>query len=166
MNDNDFVGFDGNKELLAKGFDTFNSELKLRQLFLHLSNFVLNSICNFSKYEQKNLAKLPLKIAFEAKIRILLPQCNIKIQKDTKQFNFCLNSTKIINNYISSKSKKQTIVNSKNLLPAAKLISHCFINNKMQLLIDKNLLFHEFVLQRKFQGNQMLLPEHLETLKS
>lgn len=148
MNYNDFVGFDGNKELLAKGFDTFDSQIKLRQLFLHLSNFVLNSICNFTKYEQKNLAKLPLKNAFESKIKKLLPQCNIRVYKKNKKFTFCLNSTKIINNYISVKSNKQTIVNSKNLLPAAKLISHCFINNKMQLLIDKNLLFHEFVLEK------------------
>jgi hypothetical protein len=148
MNYNDFVGFNEDKELLAKGFDTFDSELKLRQLFLHLSNFVLSSICNFTKYEEKNLAKIPLKNAFESKIKTLLPQSNIKVFKNNRSFNFCINSTKIINNYISPKSKKQIIVNSKNLLPAAKLISHCYINNKMQLLIDKNLLFHEFVLEK------------------
>ncbi|KAB7881932.1 hypothetical protein [Poseidonibacter ostreae] len=148
MNYNDFVGFDGNKELLSKDFDTFDSEFKLRQLFLHLSNFVLNSVCTFSKYEQKSLAVLPLKIAFESKIKVLLPQCNIRIKPKNKEFNICINSTNIINNYTSSKTKKLIIVNSKNLLPAAKLISHCFINNKMQLLIDKNLLFHEFVLEK------------------
>ena len=39
MNFNNLVGFDGNKELLPKDFDTFDSEFRLRQLFLHLSNF-------------------------------------------------------------------------------------------------------------------------------
>ncbi len=148
MDFNNFVGFDGNKELLTKDFDTFDSKFKLRQLFLHLSNFVLNSFCSFTKYEQKSLAKVPLKVAFESKIKALLPQCNIKVKAEVTKFNLCINSTKIINNYTSLKTKKQIIVNSKNLLPAAKLISHCFINNKMQLLIDKNLLFHEFVLEK------------------
>ena len=45
--------------------------------------------------------------------------------------------------------KKNSIVISNNhLLPLAKLISLCFTNNKMQVLIDKHLLFHEFVLKR------------------
>ena len=148
MNYNNFVGFNGDKELLTKDFDTFDSEFKLRQLFLHLSNFVTNSICNFTKYEQKTFAKLPLKVAFESKINALLPESSVRKQPHNRIFNLCINSTKIINNYTSSKAKKQIIVNNKNLLPAAKLISHCYINNKMQLLIDKNLLFHEFVLEK------------------
>ena len=150
MNYNNFVGFDDNKELLPKGFDTFDSEFKLRQLFLHLSNFVLSSTCSFNKYEQRIFVKLPLKVAFESKIRTLLPQCNVKMKNihKNKKFNICINSTKIINNYISTKTKQIILVNSKNLLPVAKLISHCFVNNKIQLLIDKDLLFHEFVLEK------------------
>ena len=148
MNFNNFVGFDGNKELLPNDFDTFDSELKLRQLFLHLCNFVLNSVCHFNKYEQKNLVKVPLKNAFNSKIRSLLPEHKLHVFNKNKKFNLCVNSTKIINNYHNPKLNNQVIVNSKNLLPAAKLISHCFINNKMQLLIDKHLLFHEFVLQK------------------
>ena len=148
MDFNNFVGFDGNKELLPNGFDTFDSEVKLRQLFLHLSNFVLDSICHFNKYEQKNLTKVSLKSAFESKIISLLPKHKLQIVNKSIKFNLCVNSTKIINNYHNPKLNKQTIVKSKNLLPAAKLISLCFINNKMQLLIDKNLLFHEFVLEK------------------
>ena len=148
MDFNNFVGFDGKKELLPNGFDTFDSEVKLRQLFLHLSNFVLNSICHFSKYEQKNLAKVPLKNAFESKIRSLLPQYKLNKFNTNRQFKLCVNSTKIINNYHKTKFTYQVVVNSKKLIPAARLISHCFINNKMQLLIDKNLLFHEFVLEK------------------
>lgn len=148
MDFNNFVGFHGNKELLPNGFDTFDSEVKLRQLFLHLSNFVLDSICHFNKYEQKNLTKVSLKSAFEAKIISLLPKHKLQVINKNMKFNLCINSTKIINNYHNPKFTNQTIVNSKNLLPAAKLISHCFINNKMQLLIDKNLLFHEFVLEK------------------
>ncbi len=148
MNFNNLVGFDGNKELLPKDFDTFDSEFRLRQLFLHLSNFALNSIYHFSKYEQKNLARVPLKNAFVSKIRSLLPQYKLQIFTKNKHFNLCVNSTRIINNYHNPKMNNQIIVNSKKLIPAAKLISHYFINNKLQLLIDKNLLFHEFVLEK------------------
>ncbi|WP_122894107.1 hypothetical protein [Arcobacter peruensis] len=151
MDFTNFVGFDGKKELLPCGFDTFDSEVKLRQLFLHLSNFVLNSICHFNKYEQKNFAKIPLKNAFESKIKSLLPLHKLNKLNNfdkNRKFNLCSSSTRIINNYYNPKTSQRLIVNSKKLIPAAKLISHCFINNKMQLLMDKNLLFHEFVLEK------------------
>lgn len=145
---NDFVGFDNDKELLPKGFDTFNSTIKLRQLFLNLSNNVLKSYCHFTKVEQRKLSLYPLKYAFEYKIKSMLPNSFIKTSKENSTFNFCLKSTIIINNYLQNKVNNSVFVTSKNLLPAAKLISHCFINKNMQLLIDKHLLFHEFVLNK------------------
>lgn len=144
----DFLGFDNNKELLPNDFDTFNSKFRLRQLFLNLSNNVLKSICNFSKYEQRKLSLFPLKTAFEYKINNLLPISCIRTHQVKKSFNFCINSTLIINNYLNKNSNHSFFVTSKTLLPAAKLISHCYINNNMQLLIDKHLLFHEFVLNK------------------
>ena len=65
-----------------------------------------------------------------------------------KSFKLCIDSTKIINNYLNPNIKKSILISNKNLLPVAKLISYCYINNKMQLLIDKHLLFHEFVLKK------------------
>lgn len=143
-----FVGFDGNNEYLPKDFDTFNSTVKLRQLFLNLSNNVLKSYCNFNKYEQKRLSLQPLKYAFEYKIQSMIPNSNIKVHSKTNKFNFCAKSTIIINSYLNKQSKKSFFVTSRHLLPAARLISHCYINKKMQLLIDKHLLFHEFVLNK------------------
>lgn len=143
----DFVGFDNNKEFLPKGFDSFNSQFRLRQLFLNLSNYVLKPYCNFTKYEQRRLSIYSLRNAFEFKIKSMLPISYVKTYKVSKNFKFCFNSTKIINNYLN-KTINSTFVTSKSLVPAAKLISHCFINNNMQLLIDKHLLFHEFVLNK------------------
>lgn len=143
-----FLGFENNKEFLPNDFDAFNSKIKLRRLFLNLSNNVLKSICYFSKFEQKKLSFFPLNIAFEYKIKNLLPISYIKTHKKSKTFNFCINSTIIINNYQNKNTKSSFFVTSNHLLPAAKLISHCYINNKMQLLIDKHLLFHEFVLNK------------------
>ena len=143
-----FIGFENDKEFLFEKFDTFDSNVKLRQLFLNLTNNILGSICHFSKYEQEFLSKKRLKNAFTYKINRLLQRSYVKKISYFTSFNFCLNSTKIINNYFSKKSKINTLFSTKDLLPAAKLISHCFINGKIQLLIDKNLLFHEFVLNR------------------
>lgn len=143
----DFLGFDNNKEFLPKDFDTFNSQSKLRQLFLNLSNHALKSFCKFSKYEQHKLSFFPLKSAFEYKIKSMLPISYVKTHKTNSCFNFCINSTLIINNYLN-KSRHSFFVTSNTLLPAARLISHCYINNNMQLLIDKHLLFHEFVLNK------------------
>ncbi|MGM0518890.1 MAG: hypothetical protein ACQERD_04510 [Campylobacterota bacterium] len=146
---NDFVGFDNNREFLPKDFDKFNSKYRLRQLFLSLSNNVLKEFCHFSKKEQRRLSFYPLKIAFEYKIETLLPNSMLRKPKINSSFNFCLKSTIIINNYLYGKKTDNSLfVRSKNLLAAAKLISHCFINNNMQLLIDKHLLFHEFVLNK------------------
>lgn len=144
----DYVGFDNNREYLPKDFDTFNSKNKLRQLFLNLSNNVLKSVCKFSKYEQKRLSSYTLKEAFKYKINTLLPISCVKTHKNKRVFNFCINSTKIINHYTNCNINHSTFVTSNTLLPAAKLISYCFINNNMQLLIDKHLLFHEFVLDK------------------
>ena len=144
----DFIGFENEKEFLFEKFDTFNSDMKLRQLFLNLSNNILGSICHFSKYEQKYLSKYSLKSAFIYKINILLQRSYVKKANNFTSFDFCLNSTKVINNYFSKTNKTNTLFSTKDLVPAAKLISHCFINGKIQLLIDRNLLFHEFVLSR------------------
>lgn len=143
-----FVGFQGEKEFLPEGFDTFNSTQKLRQLFLNLSNNVLKSYCKFSKYEQRYLSSYSLKQAFEYKIKSMLPNSNTKPHKKQSSFKICIKSTLIINSFYYKKANNSFFVTSKNLLPAAKLISHCFINNKMQLVIDKHLLFHEFVLNK------------------
>ena len=150
MLNNNFIGFDENKEFLPNDFDNFNSIIKLRQLFLNLSNNILKCSCQFSKYEQKELANQTLINAFRYKIKSLMPYSFIKVSnKQTKNsFKLCINSTKIINNYLNSSLKKSILISNKNLLPVAKLISYCYINNKMQLLIDKHLLFHEFVLKK------------------
>ena len=50
MLSNNFIGFDENKEFLPKDFDEFNSTIRLRQLFLNLSNNIFKSSCQFSKY--------------------------------------------------------------------------------------------------------------------
>lgn len=145
--ENDFIGFSNNIEYLPKDFDQFNSKYRLRQLFLYLSNYILKSYCNFSKYEQKTLSTIPLKEAFSYKIRNMLPVSFIKTKKETSmKFNLCINSTKIINNYLSR--GKNSYISSNSLIPVAKLISICFIQNSFQLLIDKNILFHEFVLDK------------------
>lgn len=150
MLSNNFIGFYETKEYLPKDFDEFNSIIRLRQLFLNLSNNILKCTCNFTKYEQVNFAKYSLKSAFITKIANLMPFSFIKIQKiqNTNNFKLCVQSTKIINNYLNPNNKNFIFIPNKNLLPIAKLISHCFINNKMQLLIDKHLLFHEFVLKK------------------
>jgi hypothetical protein len=150
MLNNNLIGFYENQEYLPKDFDEFNSVIKLRQLFLNLSNNIFGCSCQFTKYEQNRLAKHPLKDAFTYKIDRLMPFSFIKTWKKQNKNNFklCINSTKIINNYLNSDSNKSVLISNKNLLPVAKLISHCFINNKMQLLIDKHLLFHEFVLKK------------------
>ena len=150
MLSNNFIGFDENKEYLPKDFDEFNSAFRLRQLFLNLSNNILKNTCYFTKYEQVKFAKYSLKSAFINKIANLMPFSFIKTNQNQKHtsFNFCINSTKIINNYLNPNNKNLIFIPNKNLLPVAKLISHCFINNNMQLLIDKHLLFHEFVLKK------------------
>ncbi len=145
----DFLGFDNEKEFLPKDFDKFNSKYRLRHLFLSLSNNVLKDFCYFSKKEQRRLSLYPLKTVFEYKIKTLLPNMMLEKPKINSSFNFCLQSTIIINNYLYGKKMNNSFfVTNKNLLPAAKLISHCFVNNNMQLLIDKHLLFHEFVLNK------------------
>ena len=150
MLSNNFIGFYETKEYLPKDFDEFNSVIRLRQLFLSLSNNILKCTCNFTKYEQVKFAKYSLKFAFVNKIANLMPFSFIKTNQNQKHtsFNFCINSTKIINNYLNPNNKNLIFIPNKNLLPVAKLISHCFINNNMQLLIDKHLLFHEFVLKK------------------
>ncbi len=148
MLENNLIGFSQEKEYLPKDFDEFNSLNRLRQLFLNLSNNILNSYCHFTKYEQKALSNYDLEKAFTYKIKKMQPLSFIKTNRQTsKSFKFCLNSTKIINNYFNTNKESIFISNSK-LLPLAKLISVCYVNNKLQLLIDKHLLFHEFVLKK------------------
>ncbi|MFV7790193.1 hypothetical protein ACNSOP_10925 [Aliarcobacter lanthieri] len=156
--ENTFIGFSSNIEYLPKDFDEFNSIYRLRQLFLGLSNNILKSYCNFTKYEQKKLSLIPLNKAFEYKIKNMLPTEFVKVKKTTSmKFNLCISSTKIINNYLNGNISY--VISSSNLLPVAKLISICFIQNRFQLLIDKDLLFHEFVLDKikKLHGSKKVI---------
>ena len=149
MLNKNLIGFSDKEEYLPKDFDEFNSIIRLRQMFLNLSNNILHSYCHFSKYEQKKLSTISLKNAFEYKIKNMIPMSYIKSNKsENKSFKLCVSSTKIINNYLNPKDKNQIFISNKHLLPLAKLISICFTNNKMQVLIDKHLLFHEFVLKK------------------
>ncbi|WP_419776958.1 hypothetical protein [Malaciobacter marinus] len=142
-----FLGFIDNCELLPKDFDEFTSTLRHRQLFLALCNNMLDTSCKFSKYEQKRLRQFSLKEAFHQKIKSLLPNKIPFNKKQIKRFNFCKDSTKVINSY---KIKKSILIvtSNKKILDVAKLISLCYVNNKMQFILDKNLLFHEFVLHK------------------
>ena len=151
MLNKDLIGFSDKEEFLPKDFDEFNSIIRLRQMFLNLSNNILYSYCHFSKYEQKKLSSLSLQNAFIYKIKNMSPISYIKSHKykyKSKSFNLCVNSTKIINNYLNPKDKNLIFISNNHLLPLAKLISICFTNNRMQVLIDKHLLFHEFVLKK------------------
>ncbi|BAK74139.1 MAG: hypothetical protein AB7S49_07435 [Arcobacter sp.] len=149
MLEKNLIGFSQKEEYLPKDFDEFNSVNRLRQLFLNLSNNILDSYCHFSKYEQRKLSNYQLESAFSYKIKNLLPTSFIKVQnKNNRHFKFCINSTKIINNYLNPNKKTSLFISNKQLLPIAKLISICFTNNNLQLLIDKHLLFHEFVLKK------------------
>ena len=149
MLNKNLIGFTDKEEFLPKDFDEFNSITRLRQMFLNLSNNILHSYCHFSKYEQKKLSTVSLKNAFEYKIKTMIPISYIKTMKsENNSFKFCVNSTKIINNYLNQKDESFIYISNNKLLPLAKLISLCFTNNKMQVLIDKNLLFHEFVLKK------------------
>ena len=62
------------------------------------------------------------------------------------------------NNYLN-KENKSIFVSNNSLLKVAKLISICYVENKLQLLIDKNLLFHDFVLKkiRKLHQDKMVI---------
>ena len=149
MLNKNLIGFSDKEEYLPKDFDEFNSIIRLRQMFLNLSNNILHSYCHFSKYEQKKLSSLSLQDAFIYKIKSMSPISSIKTHKyKNRSFKLCIKSTKIINNYLNANNKNSIVISNNHLLPLAKLISLCFTNNKMQVLIDKHLLFHEFVLKK------------------
>lgn len=149
MFNKNLIGFYQDKEFLPDDFDEFNSQIRLRQMFLNLSNNIFKDYCNFSRYEQKKLSLFSLKEAFSYKINKMLPISFIRKSSSTNNsFVFCLHSTKIINNYLHQRKDSIFSTSYKNLLPLAKLISICYSNNKMQVFIDKNLLFHEFVLNK------------------
>lgn len=142
-----FLGFCDDNEFLPKDFDTFNSKQRLRHLFLSLNNNISKCSFIFTKYEQRALSKYPLKQAFIYKINSLLPISYVKTHSIKHlHFDLCTTSTLIINNYFHN--KKQLIIKSKPKLAAAKVISYAFSNNSMQVLIDKQVLFHEFVLKK------------------
>mgnify|MGYP000623822637 CR=1 FL=1 len=86
MLENNFIGFSKDKEYLPKDFDEFNSKNRLRQLFLNLSNNILESYCYFSKYEQKMLSNLSLEQAFSYKIKSMFPISFIKNKKIVNTF--------------------------------------------------------------------------------
>lgn len=144
---NDFLGFIGNTEFLPKDFDQFTSTKRLRQLFLVLSNNILKDACTFSKYEQRKLSNYSLEKAFTHKINMMLPNSFVFIHKKSSSFNFCKDSTLIINAFKNGKNLFISTANKK-LLNVARLISYCYTNNQMQILLDKDLLFHEFVYQK------------------
>ena len=141
------VGFNNEVETLPRKFDEFNTKVKLRQLFLSLITPIIKESCSFSKYEQRRLCMYSLQTVFEHKIKELLPISCIKTHKQSSVFNLDINSTITINNYLK-KENKTNVYHYKNLLPVAKVISLCFVNNKMQLLFDVNLLFHQFVFNK------------------
>jgi len=88
----------------------------------------------------------------------MLPISFIKSKKPTSmKFKTCINSTNIINNFLNSNICN--VIPSSSLIPVAKLISICFIQNSFKLLINKNLLFYEFVLEKvkKLHGKKELL---------
>ena len=121
MLENNLIGFSQDKEYLPKDFDEFNSLNRLRQLFLNLSNNILNSYCNFTKYEQRVLSNYDLEKAFIYKIKNMQPLSFVKINKPkSKNFRFCLNSTKIINNYFNPNNKEPIFISNNKLLPLAK----------------------------------------------
>lgn len=147
----DLIGFENENEFLPNNFDEFNSIQRHRRLFLNLINNILKDVCQFNKYEQIYLSNYSLKKAFEYKIKKSLPTSNVfinkKINKNFK-FNFCRNSTIIINNYLNKSNFNSFYISKKHSLKVANLIGSCFSNNQMRLLIDKHLLFHEFVLKK------------------
>lgn len=147
---NDLVGFSQNTEWFPKNFDTFTSKSSLRKLFLSLSNNILKDFCYFSKKEKELLSKKSLKEAFEYKIKTLLPISFIKPYKRPKTFNVDIASSKVIIHYFEQKKTNQIFIPNKNMLDIARLITHCYANGQMQLLLDINLLFHEFVYQKVF----------------
>ena len=155
---NNLIGFFQEQESLPYFFDHFNNKEKLRQLFLSLSSSLIKEYYIFSKYEQKTLCKYTFEEIFKYKINSLKAISYIKPFVKKESFIFCLHSTLIINNYVNKEMKKQIYASSK-LLPMAKVIATCFINNKLQLFFDKNLLFHEYVLNkiRKMHKNNKVL---------
>lgn len=141
------VGFNDTVEILPSFFDEFNSKEKLRQMFLSLSSKLVPDIFQFTKYEQKQLCKYSLKTIFEYKIKSMLPINNLQPFQPKKQFIVDVASTNIINNYVHQQNKTY-LYSHKKLLPVAKLIGLCYINNKLQLNFDMDLLFHQFVLNK------------------
>ncbi len=141
------IGFINNVESLPKDFDEFNSKIKLRQLFLALINPFIKEYCTFSSYERKKLSALSLEKIFKEKIKTLMPISYVLTFSQTKSFTLDIESTIIINNY-KNKEQKSIVFYYKNLNSLAKLISLCFVNNKMQVQFDINLLFHQFVFNK------------------
>lgn len=141
------VGFCEEVEMLPRFFDEFTSKQRLRKMFLNLTNDLVNDIYTFDKREQQELSKYKLKDIFEYKIKSMLPISYIKKFKQAKSFNLCIASTVVINNYVL-RQNKSVLFSNKKLLDVAKLISFCFVNNKLQLNFDIDLLFHQFVLKK------------------
>lgn len=145
---NNLMGFIEDEEFLPRDFDKFNSKQRLRQLFLNLSSIVFQSELKFSAYEQKTLSYYPLKEAFRYKVKSLLPISFIKSYKKNRVFKICIKSTIIINLYNKNKWNKNIFFSNHNLLSVAKYILYCFKDNKLQFLVDKHFLFHEFVFKK------------------
>ncbi len=146
---NTLIGFDGEYEFLPRNFDTFDSKKKLRHLFLYMSSIILKDCLCFNKYEQDFLSDYTLEQAFSYKIHKELNQ-NIFTKKQVKNFvfYFCKNSTILINDYLNQKKSEIIFTSKKYNVRIAKLISTCYKSSKLSLCIDRDLLFHEFVLDK------------------
>ncbi len=147
--DLDKIGFIDNKEFLPNFFDEFNTKNRMRQLFLNLVNCMIPKNCRFEKYEQKTYSNYDLKSVFLAKLHKLKPVSNVFIYKTNKiyKFNFCKNSTLVINNYNKGKFINIMVSNS-DLIPYANFLTYAFKKNKLELLVQKDYLFHEFITKK------------------
>ncbi len=143
----EIVGFNEHNEILPNFFDEFNSKVKLRKMFLNLTTSLVDGVYSFTKYEINTLTRYSLKEIFEYKIDAMLPVSYVKTYHKPTSFNFDICSTIVINNY-KNKENKNVLFHSKKLLPLAKLIAFCYNNNKLQLIFDLNLLFHQFVFEK------------------
>lgn len=156
------IGFINEIEFLPNFFDHFNSKQAMRQLFLNLINCMIPDNCRFNKYEQKYFAKYNLNIAFKSKVKSLRPFSNVFITKpqQAKSFKLCKNSTLIINSFDSILASRSLVSNS-NLVPIANFINFSFNKNKFELLIDKDFLFHEFIIKKlkKIHPDKMIIDE-------
>lgn len=156
------IGFADEFEFLPNYFDLFNTKEKMRQLFLNLINSLIPVNCQFTKEEQIRYSNFSLNKVFKTKISTLKPISNIHVfdKKNSFKFRFCLNSTKIINNFYENK-KIKNLVSNHNLVPLATFINFSYVNTRIELMIDKDFLFNEFIIRKlkKIHPDKMIIDE-------